>query len=42
MYKSLQSLRNVNIGTLYPGHGPVTEDGNRAVAEAISMMEGTY
>ena len=42
LYQSLISLRNVNIGTLYPGHGPGTDDGPGAVAEAISMMEGTY
>ena len=42
LYQSLISLRNVNIGTLYPGHGPGTDDGPGAVAEAISTMEGTY
>ena len=42
LHRSLVSLRNVNIGTLYPGHGPGTMDGAGAVAEAISMMEGTY
>ena len=39
---SLRQLRNINIGTLYPGHGPGTDDGNRAVRDAISMMEGAY
>lgn len=37
--QSLKILRNVNIGTLYPGHGPSTPNGNHSVETAIAMME---
>ena len=40
--KSLGLLRNVNIGTLYPGHGPTAADGKKAVNEAIAMTEASY
>lgn len=40
--KSLDLLRNVNIGTLYPGHGPTAADGKKAVNEAIAMTEVSY
>ena len=42
MCESLRRLRNVNIGTLYPGHGPTAADGKRAVQDAISMTEVSY
>ena len=38
--ESLHRLRNVNIGPLYPGHGPVSGDGASAVREALRMTEG--
>jgi Zn-dependent hydrolases, including glyoxylases len=38
--ETLRKLRNVNIGPMYPGHGPVATDGNESVLEAVKMMEG--
>ncbi|WP_400229607.1 MBL fold metallo-hydrolase [Methanomethylophilus alvi] len=38
--ESLSKLRNVNIGMMYPGHGPASPDGNESVREAVKMMEG--
>lgn len=38
--ESLSKLRNVNIGQMYPGHGPVSEDGAESVREAAMMIEG--
>ncbi len=42
MCGSLRLLRNVNMGTLYPGHGPAAADGKKAVNEAIAMTEASY
>ena len=42
MCGSLRLLRNVNMGTLYPGHGPTAADGKKAVNEAIAMTEASY
>lgn len=39
LYDSLIQLSNVNIGTLYPGHGPSTVNGKQSVEQAIKMME---
>lgn len=41
MRASLRKLRNVNIGLLYPGHGPSAADGNESVRDALGMM-GEY
>lgn len=38
LFRSLHKLLNVNIGTIYPGHGPDADDGGRVIADAISMM----
>ena len=42
MCGSLSLLRNVNMGNLYPGHGPTAADGKKAVNEAIAMTEASY
>lgn len=39
---SLHRLFNVNIGTLYPGHGPLSADGREAIADAMRMMGESY
>lgn len=42
LYSSLGRLRNVNIGTLYPGHGPSADRGNDSVEKAMNMMVVSY
>lgn len=43
LISSLEMLSNINIKTLYPGHGPcVYEDGNGAIRRGLKMMKGGY
>lgn len=37
---SLRKLSNIDIKSLYAGHGPVSTDGNRSVRYGMMMMEG--
>ena len=42
MFSSLNRLFNVNIGTLYPGHGPSADHGKDSVEKARNMMVVSY
>ena len=38
MVQSLVKLSNVNITTVYPGHGPIGTDGMKALEDALRMV----
>lgn len=38
--KSLERLSKIQIKSLYPGHGSITNDGNRSVKYGLEMMRG--
>ena len=37
---SLRKLSELDVGTLYPGHSEITEEGNRAIKYGLMMMGG--